>query len=120
MEHELSAFYDITHGLGLAILTPRWMEHILNENTAPRLRTMGVSVFGVDPALSVMDGAVATIEATRKWLYETLGLSSSLTQIGIDDRHIPEMAHAAVEHGLKRAFIPLTDAEAESIYRACL
>lgn len=23
MEHELSAFYDITHGLGLAILTPR-------------------------------------------------------------------------------------------------
>ena len=26
MEHELSAFYDITHGLGLAILTPRWPE----------------------------------------------------------------------------------------------
>ena len=23
MEHELSAIYDITHGLGLAILTPR-------------------------------------------------------------------------------------------------
>ena len=23
MEHELSAFYDITHGIGLAILTPR-------------------------------------------------------------------------------------------------
>lgn len=29
MEHELSAFYDITHGEGLAILTPAWMEHIL-------------------------------------------------------------------------------------------
>ena len=26
MEHELSAIYDITHGLGLAILTPRWLE----------------------------------------------------------------------------------------------
>lgn len=25
MEHELSAIYDITHGLGLAILTPHWM-----------------------------------------------------------------------------------------------
>lgn len=25
MEHELSAYYDITHGVGLAILTPRWM-----------------------------------------------------------------------------------------------
>ena len=26
MEHELSAFYDITHGEGLAILTPHWMD----------------------------------------------------------------------------------------------
>ena len=36
MEHELSAYYDITHGLGLAILTPRWMEYILDETTAPK------------------------------------------------------------------------------------
>ncbi|MFA6769519.1 MAG: iron-containing alcohol dehydrogenase, partial [Parabacteroides sp.] len=33
MEHELSAIYDITHGLGLAILTPRWMEYCLDETT---------------------------------------------------------------------------------------
>ena len=26
MEHELSAYYDITHGLGLAILMPRWQK----------------------------------------------------------------------------------------------
>ena len=36
MEHELSAFYDITHGVGLAILTPRWMEYVLSDETAPR------------------------------------------------------------------------------------
>ena len=120
LEHELSAYYDITHGLGLAILTPRWMEHILNEKTAPRLRDLGVNVFGVDAALPVMDGARAAIEATKKWLYETLGLASTLTEIGIGDEHIPDMAHAAVAHGLHRAFIPLTDEEAEAIYRACL
>ena len=33
MEHALSAYYDITHGEGLAILTPRWMRHILNPET---------------------------------------------------------------------------------------
>ncbi|HAG44342.1 MAG TPA: NADH-dependent alcohol dehydrogenase, partial [Clostridium sp.] len=32
MEHELSAFYDITHGVGLGILTPVWMEYILNDD----------------------------------------------------------------------------------------
>ena len=36
MEHELSAFYDITHGLGLAILTPRWMEYCLDETTVSK------------------------------------------------------------------------------------
>ena len=25
IEHELSAWYDITHGVGLAIITPHWM-----------------------------------------------------------------------------------------------
>ena len=32
MEHQLSAVYDITHGHGLAILTPRWMEYCLDES----------------------------------------------------------------------------------------
>lgn len=36
MEHELSAFYDITHGLGLAILTPRWLEYTLDETTVSK------------------------------------------------------------------------------------
>ena len=36
MEHELSAIYDITHGLGLAILTPKWMEYCLNETTVSK------------------------------------------------------------------------------------
>lgn len=31
IEHALSAYYDITHGVGLAIITPRWLKHIMNE-----------------------------------------------------------------------------------------
>ena len=36
MEHELSAFYDITHGQGLAILTPHWMEFALRDETVDK------------------------------------------------------------------------------------
>lgn len=32
MEHELSAYYDITHGVGLGILTPRWMHYVLTTD----------------------------------------------------------------------------------------
>ena len=36
IEHELSAYYDITHGVGLAIVTPRWMRHILSNETVDK------------------------------------------------------------------------------------
>ena len=36
MEHELSAHYDITHGVGIAILTPSWMRYILNDETVDK------------------------------------------------------------------------------------
>ena len=48
MEHALSAYYDITHGEGLAIITPRWMKHILNDKTINRFVKYGVNVFGID------------------------------------------------------------------------
>ena len=35
IEHEISALYDVTHGLGLAVLTPYWMQYVLDEQTAP-------------------------------------------------------------------------------------
>ena len=50
MEHELSAFYDITHGLGLAILTPRWMRYILDEDTQGRFtNTASMSLAWIPP-----------------------------------------------------------------------
>ena len=51
MEHALSAYYDITHGEGLAILTPRWMKHILSDRTVDRFVKYGVNVFGLIKAL---------------------------------------------------------------------
>jgi alcohol dehydrogenase YqhD (iron-dependent ADH family) len=37
IEHQLSARYDMTHGLGLAILTPHWMEYVLSDKTAGKM-----------------------------------------------------------------------------------
>lgn len=72
MEHELSGYYDITHGLGLAILTPRWMKYILNEQTAAKFYQFGVNVFGIDPSLEktmVAEKALKCfqISSSRPW-----------------------------------------------------
>ena len=55
IEHEVSAWYDITHGVGLAIITPHWMAYSLKANpavVAPRLAQYGVNVLGLNPAVA--------------------------------------------------------------------
>ncbi|SKA68856.1 hypothetical protein SAMN02745213_02104 [Succinivibrio dextrinosolvens DSM 3072] len=91
LEHELSAFYDITHGVGLAILTPVWMRYSLNEKTAPRFANYGVNVFGLDPKADVMTNASKAIDLTAEF-FKKIGLPSKLSEIGIDGTHFEEMA----------------------------
>ena len=67
IEHELSAWYDITHGVGLAIITPHWMAYSLKANpavVAPRLAQYGVNVLGLNPADGVEVNAKKAIEKT--------------------------------------------------------
>ena len=120
MEHELSAFYDITHGLGLAILTPRWLKYVLDANTAPQIKKFGVDVFGTDGSLSDMDGANAAIDALSDFFFHTLGLQSTLTEIGIDDSNFSVMSQKACAGGTLQGFKPLTPKDVEAIYRMCL
>lgn len=120
MEHELSAFYDITHGLGLAILTPRWMEYILDESTAPQFKKFGVNVFGVDASLSDMEGAKRAIASLSGFLFDELGLQNTLTEIGIDDANFKIMAKKACGGDVLRGFKPLTPEDVENIFRMCL
>lgn len=120
MEHELSAFYDITHGLGLAILTPRWMEYILDESTAPQFKKFGINVFGIEPSLSDNEGAKRAIEALSNFLFKELGLRSTLSEIGIDDAHFKTMAVKACHGSVIPGFKPLNPQDVENIYRMCL
>ena len=65
MEHVLSAYYDITHGLGLAILTPKWMEYCLDESTVDKFYQFGTNVFGINPSLPPMEVAKKSIEQVK-------------------------------------------------------
>ena len=120
MEHELSAIYDITHGLGLAILTPRWMEYTLDETTLSKFVQFGVNVFGIDASLPPRDVAQRGIELLSRFFFETLGLKSRLGAIGIDDRHFALMAKKACGGGVLPGFKPLNQDDIEKIYRMCL
>lgn len=118
MEHELSAYYDITHGVGLAILTPHWMQRVLSDDTLAKFVQYGKNVFG----LTGDDREIAerAIEKTSEFFRST-DIPMHLKEVGIDETHLAEMAAQAVKHGnFPNAYVPLTEEDIEAIYRAAL
>ena len=120
MEHALSAYYDITHGEGLAILTPRWMRHILthsagelHDQVVERIEKFGKNVFGAE-------GCEASILAIHDF-YREIGIPMTLKEVGIDDSRLGEMAqHVAMLEGLDQAWVPLYEQDILDIYKDCL
>ena len=120
MEHALSAYYDITHGEGLAIITPRWMKHILSDKTVGRFVKYGVNVFGIDANQDKFEIANQAIEATYRF-FESIGIPMHLKEVGIDESRIDEMAkHVADNEGLENAWAPLLQKDIADIFRASL
>lgn len=121
IEHELSAFYDITHGLGLAILTPRWMEYVLSEKTVHKFYDLGVNVFDIDKNLDQMEVAKKAIEKTKEFFFETLGLDSNLEKIDIDEKYFDQMSKKACgKNGKINGFVELHPEDVKKIYQMCL
>lgn len=120
MEHELSAFYDITHGLGLAILTPRWMEYILDEETVDKFYVYGINVFNLNRADDKFKVAKLAIEKTSDFLFNTLGLQKTLSEIGIDDSKFDLMANKACNGSSIKGFKELKPDDVKNIYKMSL
>ena len=95
MEHQLSAVYDITHGLGLAILIPHWMEYVLDDSTVQKFYDFAVNVCGITPAEDKILIAKMGIEFVKDFLYNKLNLKRSLSEIDIDDTNFVSMAEKA-------------------------
>ena len=120
IEHALSAYYDITHGEGLAIITPRWMKHILSERTLPRFVKYGINVFSIDASLDEWEIARKAIDETYAF-FESIGIPMHLREVGIDDSRLDEMAHhIAVNEGLENAYVPLDEKAIKEILVASL
>ena len=95
IEHALSAYFDITHGAGLAIITPRWMKEILSERTVERFVTLGKLLFGFDDGTDY-EIAQKVIDAFYDF-FESTGIPMHLKDVGVDEGKIEEMADHIIE-----------------------
>lgn len=116
IEHELSAYYDITHGAGLAILIPHWLRHMLREENVWKYVEYGVNVWEIDPSLPEMEIAKRSIDATADY-FKAMDLPTTLREVGIDENKFDVMAEKAGA-GLKKAFVPMDASDVKAIFEA--
>ena len=119
IEHELSAYYDLTHGVGLAILTPAWMRHILNKNNVEKFCEYAVNVWHLPVSDDKFRLAHQGIDATEDF-FSSLGIPMTLSAVGIDESKFEVMAKRAVELGaLQYAYVPMNERDVIEILKAC-
>lgn len=82
MEHELSAVYGVTHGAGLAVITPAWMTFMAtyNPSKGAQFARRVMDVVNDDDTLAALEGI-----ARLKAFYASLGLPITLAQLGIEN-----------------------------------
>lgn len=121
IEHALSAYYDITHGEGLAIITPHWMRYILSDRTVERFVKFGVNILGISPDEEPYEIAEKAIKGMCDF-YKSLGMPMTLREVGINDERLEEMAHhIAINEGLDTdAYVPLNEQDILAILKAAL
>ncbi|ENK1243416.1 iron-containing alcohol dehydrogenase [Clostridium sporogenes] len=119
MEHELSAFYDITHGVGLAILTPNWMKYVLSDENMNDFYEYGVNVWNINSDENKYEVAKKAINKTREYFNE-LGIPATLKEVGINEEKLEQMARAATRNGDLGGFKPLNTEDVLNIYKLSL
>lgn len=120
IEHELSAYHDLTHGIGLGILIPVWLGYILEEELMPIFVRYGVNVWGIDPNQDDSSIAYQAIDKTITF-FASLGVPMTLREVNIDSHYFVEMAHSAVKLGrLTQHLFPLDENDVMMILNQCL
>ncbi|PMQ01470.1 MAG: NADH-dependent alcohol dehydrogenase [Dictyoglomus sp. NZ13-RE01] len=97
IEHAISAIYDIPHGLGLAIVFPHWMKYVIDE-IPWKFAQFARNVWGITDEGSDYEIGLKGIEKLIEF-YESIGVPTKLSKVGIDDSRLEEMSEKAVMFG---------------------
>jgi hypothetical protein len=113
VEHAISAIYDLTHGVGLAILAPHWMDYVLDEETVHRFVLFARNVWNVD-GQDDLEVAQMGIQKTRDF-YRALGLPGQLSEVGIGNERFDEIVDKSMFRETLGVFKKLTREDVKNI-----
>lgn len=111
MEHELSAFDPtITHGAGLAVITPAWLRYVAEVNPA-RMQRFAKKVMGVE----TLEEGIAKLQA----FYAAMKMPTKLSDFGLTQEALEACAKSACARtGTIGQFKKLTSEDVLAIYKS--
>ena len=121
MDNELGINYGCSHGAGLALLFPYWMEYAMKDQGTDRFVLFATRVWGYQlnleqPEVTAMEG----IKAFQSFMKD-IGMPTTIGELGGTAEQIPAMVenmfHGAPNHG---NFVKLTPEVTAEIYRMAL
>lgn len=115
MGHEVSAYYNATHGETLAIMFPAWIKYVYQYDTALFAKFFN-RVFDVEydffqPEKTILKG-ITKLEQ----FYLSLGLKIRLRDLNVDKNQFSEMAKKANARGKLGNLYKLEDQDLVNIY----
>ena len=103
MDNEIGILYGASHGAGLALLFPYWMEYAMKANGTDLFVKFASRIFGCEidfehPEVTAMEG----IRRVREFMTE-IGMPATISELGGKEEDIPVMVenmfHGAPNHG---------------------
>ncbi len=118
LEHEVSAMYNVTHGAGLAVITPAYMTFMATHHPK-RIAQFAERVFGVDAANGTTEEtALEGIRRFKNFLHDDLKLPITFAQLGIENPDIPELVRRLHRNKGEKfgLFYPITPDVSTAVY----
>ena len=116
IEHQVGAYTDCPHGIGLAIVSLPYYRMICPYG-AHRFARLATSVFGITPdgrdESALAKEAILALEA----FIDRLGIPKTLRSIGATEEMLPKIAASVTPE--TSGYKPLTAADVEAILRQC-
>lgn len=116
MEHELSAIYGVTHGAGLAVIVPAWLEYVSRIKPA-KVAQFGRRVFDVNEH----DDTAAATETVccLRGFFSSIGLPVTMKALGIEAPDFDLLVSKLHENKGPQigGYITLGKEDTEAIYR---
>lgn len=120
LAHPLSAVHHIPHGLANAVLLPKVMEYnatFVGEKMRHIAKAMGIHGTANMSQEQYTKAAINAVEALKK----SVGITESLSQLGVTEQTIPLLAKQAMEDAcMADNPRPMHTGNVEAIYRSAL